>query len=353
MRAASPALLPALLAAAALAFGQASKTLDAPALWSAGRRFEAVDAEAARLAGTAASPRPEEWKRLAGWQLELHRPAAALASAERGGEACRAERGAALFLLARYEECLPLLERGTVEGALLAVDANEALQRFEASDAALSEAVKRFGRNDARLLAAEGRMHARLGRFDEAAASFRAALAADPCDAEAQLGLGRALLRAGRKEEGLEAMARQRELRARLDVLDHALRAVDLQPVHGPNWTAVAEAEAGLGRWQRAQDAFERAESLCDAQQLVPNALRHARFLWDSRRDFDGAQAVLVRATQKSDDPRLVVRRADLCLDAGRPAQAVELLEPLAARRPGDAALQARLAKAREEAHRR
>lgn len=319
-------------------------------LWRAGRRIEAADQEAARLASGPAAP--ADWKRLANWQLELHRPAAALSSAERGGDPCRAERGSALFLLARYEECLPLLDPSTMQGALLAIDANEALRRFAAGDAALESAVKRFGRTDSRLLAAEGRMHARLERFPEAVRSFEAALQADPCDAEAQLGLGRALLRAGRKEEGLAAMARQRELRARLDVLDHALRAVDLQPMHGPNWTAVGDAEAGLGRVDRALAAYERAEGLSDPAQLVPNALRHARCLWETRRDYAAADAVLLRATGKSDDPRLVVRRADLCLDAGRATRAVQLLEELAARRPDDQALQARLGKARAQAAR-
>ena len=313
----------------------------AGASWRAGRRLEALELEEARLAKQPASA-PGEWARLAAWQLELHRPAAALASAQRCGTACTKERGIALFLLARYAECLPLLERGEPQGALMAIDACEARQDFAGSDRELDAALARFGRGDARLLAAEGRRHARQENWTTAVEAFRAALALDSCEAEAMLGLGRALLRTGARAEGLATMARQRELRAKLDVLDHALEAVDLQPAHGPNWTAVGEAEFGLGRLERALRAYERAEASCDAAQLVPNALRHAKAA-RAAGGLDAALAVLRRARARTDDPRLVVREADLLAEDGRLDESARLLEALAARRPDDRALRERL----------
>ena len=316
--------------------------------WRAGRRLEALEQEEARLR-KAPSPAATEWRRLALWQLELHRPAAALASAERCGAPCAEERGIALFLLARYAECLPLLDRGELQGALMAIDATEALLDFAESDRELDRALARFGRGDARLMAAEGRRRARQEDWTGAREAFRAALELDPCEAEAMLGLGRVLLRSGAREEGLATMARQRELRAKLDVLDHALEAVDLQPVHGPNWTAVGEAESGLGRLERALRAFERAESLCDAKQLVPNALRHAKAA-HAAGGLDAALAVLRRARARSDDPRLVVREADLLAEEGRASEALRLLEALAARRPDDQALKERLEALRPKA---
>lgn len=309
--------------------------------WRAGRRIEALELEEARLAAARGS-KPAEWRRLAGWQLELHRPASALASAERCGADCAKERGIALFLLARYAECLPLLDRGEAQGALMAIDAREALGDFAGSDRELDEALARFGRGDARLLSAAGRRHARQENWTDACAAFRAALELDPCEAEALLGLARALLRSGAREEGLSAMARHRELRKKLDVLDHALEAVDLQPMHGPNWTAVGEAEFGLGRLERALGAFERAEGLCDESQLVPNALRHAKAA-RAAAGLDSALAVLRRARARSDDPRLVVRESDLLAEEGSVAEAARLLEELVARRPSDRAARERL----------
>ena len=261
---------------------------------------------------------------------------------QRSALASAKERGVALFLLARYAECLPLLDRSELLGALMAIDASEALQDHAGSDKELEQALGRFGRRDARLVAADGRRHARQENWTAARDAFRAALELDPCEAEAMLGLGRALLRSGAREEGLATMARQRELRAKLDVLDHALEAVDLQPMHGPNWTAVGEAEVGLGRLDRALRAYERAEALCDAAQLVPNALRHAKAA-RAAGGLDAARAVLGRARARSGDPRLVVREAELLADEGRVADAARLLEDLSARRPDDRALRERL----------
>ena len=317
-------------------------------LWASGQRSEAVEAERVRLNTATASA--SDWKRLAQWQLEIHQPKAALESAERGGESCRSERGAALFRLTRYAESIPFLQEDTLLEVLMLLDAQEAVQRFQDADAVLSRALERFGRLDARLLAADGRRWARQENWTRAVEAFQAALKLDPCEAEAQLGLGRALLRSGDRQGGLTAMQRHRELRAQLDVLDHALRGVDLQPMHGPNWTAVGEAEAGLGRVTRALAAYEHAERLCDERQLVPNALRHSRLLWETQGDPQAALRVLERAEQRCGDPRLPVRRADILAGTGRAREAIELLEALARSRPHDEALVERLKKVRAQA---
>lgn len=333
--------LSALLLSAYLLTTPASTGQSALDLWARGQRSEAVEVERARLSATTAQA--SDWKRLAQWQLEIHQPKAALASAELGGDSCRSERGAALFRLTHYAESIPYLREDNLLEVLMLLDAREALQQFEEADALLTRALKRFGRQDARLLAADGRRWARQENWTSAVAAFRAALDVDPWEAEAQLGLGRALLRAGDRQAGLTAMARHRELRAQLDVLDHAVRAVDLQPMHGPNWTAVGAAEAGLGRLPQALAAYERAEQLCDDRQLVPNALRHSRLLLEAQRDSTAALQVLARAEQRSSDPRLVVRRADVLAESGRAREAVDLLEALARLRPQDEALLARL----------
>ena len=52
-----------------------------------------------------------------------------------------------------------------------------------------------------------------MRQFEEAAAAFRVALAAEPYNVSAAYNLGVALTRAGKREEGQEAMARFQKLR--------------------------------------------------------------------------------------------------------------------------------------------
>jgi hypothetical protein len=86
-----------------------------------------------------------------------------LAEALRADIAAHAEANAR-FLKQMSDNALrnrpPLNWRGELQGALMAIDATEALLDFAESDRELDRALARFGRGDARLMAAEGNVNA-------------------------------------------------------------------------------------------------------------------------------------------------------------------------------------------------
>ncbi|HVS10540.1 MAG TPA: tetratricopeptide repeat protein, partial [Planctomycetota bacterium] len=205
-----------------LAAAQEAPADRAAELWRAGRRAEAIEAARAEL-----SRRPEPAglrRRVAEWEVAVHRYEAALADLEPLGPEVDALRGEALFRLGRYEEALQKLDAGDPLHALMRVDALWALARFEEADAALEEAAGVVGKEDSRVLSLQGRRLARIGRPAEAAEAFRAALDRDPLLAEALFGIGQALLRSGEREAGLAALERHRALLPLLDALDFARR---------------------------------------------------------------------------------------------------------------------------------
>jgi tetratricopeptide (TPR) repeat protein len=192
-----------------------------------------------------------------------------------------------------------------------------------------------------------GRSAARNGDFAAAARAFRAALAADPFDGEALFGLGRALVQAGQREEGLRVLERHRRLVPLLDAVDYARRGVDLAPAHAPNWTALGDAERALARSDRAESAYRRAAELARDGELAANALRWARLLAEDRGDAQAAVDLLVRTARRTPDARLYVRAGDILLGARRASEAIGFFEEARALRPQDAEIAKRLEAAR------
>ena len=309
-------------------------------LWQAGLRDEAIErasADLARTPGDAALRR-----RLAEWEVAVHRYQAAI---ERLGPPTATPdplRGLALYRAGELAAALAHLDAREPDQALMRIDALEALGRFAESDAELAGARARL-KNDARLAACEGRRLARERRFADAAAAFRAALARDPFDGEALFGLGRALVQGGEREEGLQALARHRELVPLLDAVDFARRGVDLAPAHAPNWSALGDAERALGRLDRAEEAYRRAAELArEPEHVVANALRHARLLDEDQKDLEGALRVLDDAAKRADDVRLHVRAGDLLWASGD-RRALAAFERALALRPDDVGLWKRI----------
>lgn len=330
----------------ALLLPQGSPAPSAAELWSAGRRVEAI--AAARLEA-GAEPTTEAWSRLVAWELAVHQHQAALADALRCGAPCDRLRAEALYHLGEYARAVELLDERDPLAVLWKIDALEALSRFEESDAVLARAKagRTVASDDARLLGAEGRSAARRGDFAAAAKAFRAALAEDPFDGEALYGLGRALVLAGDREEGLRVLERHRRLVPLLDAVDFARRGVDLAPAHAPNWTALGDAERALPRLDRAEAAYRRAAECARDEESVANALRWARLLAEDKGDVDAAVDLLVRTARRTPDARLHVRAGDVLLAARRAPEAVAAYERALALRPEDAEIARRIAAAR------
>lgn len=323
---------------------------DARALWERGAREEAITARAAELehppAGSDAGALRLE---LARWELEVHKPQAALEHLAPLGREVDALRGEAHYALAHYAEAAALLDEASAEHELMKIDSLEALGRAPESDQVLARALAKPGPGDARLWSAEGRRLARGGSNDPAVEAFRKALALDDCCCEAWFGLGRALLAAGRREEGLKALETHRKLTPLVDQWDFARRAVDLAPRHAPNLAGLADAERGLGRLARARELYQRAlEFAQGAEQLVPIALRAARLAAEDEHDARRAIELLEKAAERTPDARLFVRAGDLALEVKDAPRAVEFFEKAHALRPRDAEIEKRLAKAKE-----
>lgn len=331
-----------------LAFLLAPQAPPTPAaeLWTRGSRVEAI---AAARAEVEARPTAEGWSRLVAWQLAVHLDQAALADAVRCGAPCDRQRAEALYHLGQYAAAVELLDERDPMAALWKIDALEALSRFEESDAVLARAKASGGvpSDDARLLGAEGRSAARRGDHAGAATAFRAALAADPFDGESLFGLGRALVQAGEREEGLHVLERHRLLVPLLDAVDFARRGVDLAPAHAPNWTALGDAERALPRLERAEAAYRRAAECARGDELVANALRWARLYADDRGDAQAAVDLLVRTARHAPDARLHVRAGDVLLASRRPREAVAQYEQAQLLRPKDGEIAKRLSAAR------
>ncbi|MBL8860423.1 MAG: tetratricopeptide repeat protein [Planctomycetes bacterium] len=316
----------------------------AAALWARGARLEAIEAARTELG---AAPTTDAWVRLVAWQLTARRHRAALEDAERCGPPCDAQRAEALYRLGEFERALPLFDERDPVAALWKIDALEALGRFAESDAVLERARAGAQAGDPRLHAADGRSAARRGDLAGAERAFRAALALEPFDGESLFGLGRALVAAGRRAEGLAVLAEHRRVLPLLDAVEFARQGLDLAPAHAPNWTALGDAERALPRLDRAEAAYRRAASIAHGDEAVANALRWARLLAEDRGDVDAAVDLLARTSRAAPDARLLVRAGDLLLAAHRPREAAERFAQALALRPDDAQIARRLAAAR------
>jgi len=313
---------------------------EAAELWARGERHAAVAAWADALARR---PGDEALRaRLIEAELAIHHYEAALAHCAPLGEAAARFRGPAHYFLGEYEQAVAWLRPDDAERAFMLVDALAALGRLEQADAALARALER-ARDDPRLLAFEGERLTRTGDDAGALAAYEAALARDPLNPTALYGRGRALIRLGRREEGLAALAHHRELLPALDAHEAARRALDLDPSHGPNHAQFGDVERALGRHEEARRAYARAAELATPDQLAPITLRRARLLHEDLRRSDEAVARLDEAFARVPDVRLLVRAADVLVESGRPDEALVRLERARAIRPTDAAIAERI----------
>lgn len=332
----------ALLAVAALAAAPAD---DAADLWAAGRRADAV----ARLEADLAE-RPDDDAlrlRLAERLLAVHRYDAAADVAAPLGEAGRRVRGPALYVLARYDQALPLLDRDDPDEILMVLDALTALGRIDDAEALLDHAADVRGADDAAVLVHRGQALARDGEHAAAVERFERALADDPLDAAALYGLGTSLVRSGRRDEGLARLAEHRALLPKLDALDFARRGLDLDPLHADNHGALGDALRDVGLVDDAAAAYGRGLELsADASSAVPIALRWARLLDEDHGDVDAAVALLDEVWTRWRDVRLPVRAGDLLTAAGRIDEALARYDAALAAVPGQAAILERRAAA-------
>jgi tetratricopeptide (TPR) repeat protein len=312
--------------------------------WEAGARQEAV----LELSGAAErSGSPERWRTLARWCFETHRLEQSLAALDRLGADPERLRGRLLVRLLRYEEGLALLGRDSELELLARLEALEALGRFEDWPAELEAGAKLLGPTHPELLRRQGRLDLEAGRLDAAIEAFERCLAQDATLAPALFGLGQALLRAGREQEGLEKLAQHRVLVPLLDELEFARRSLDLAPSHGPNWASLGDVQRRLGQPQVALASYARALSLTQGEERAPIVLRAARLEEEDLAQPTQALARLEAEWSLHGDLRVLVRASDVAARAGDLARALELIDLALARRPADAALLERRAKLR------
>lgn len=321
---------------------------EADALWAADQRLAAVDRLAALVAAGAVADPARAAERLARWQLRVHRYEGALDTLSSLGPELDGLRGEALYALTRYDEALAKLDARDPRHVLLRVDAQEALGRVDDAAAELERAAQLLGPDDARLASFQGRRLARAGEHAAAVARFRIALAHNSVDQRARFGLGRALLALGEREEGLAVLAEHRRLVPLIDALEFAEQSLDLAPTHAPNHAALAGARADVGLLDAAQASYRRAAELAVRDEVAPIALRHARFLEEVRAQPRAAVDVLAAALEAAADVRLAVRAGDVEARAGRAAAAAQWYRDALTLRPGDPAIESRLAAVEE-----
>jgi len=328
---------------------------EAEALWERGERAAALERMGAELA---AAPGDAELRaRLVSAELDVGRFRAALGHCAGLPEARRGLRGRALYFLTDYEACLEHLRFDDRQELLMRAEALRALGRFDELDALQPRLREVLGADDPAVRLIEAQAALRRGEDEVALPILREVLAREPLEPAALFGLGRALVRLGQREEGLEVLERHRRILPLLDALDFARRGVALAPRSASNQVALGEALVALvpedhRLLAEARAAHERAWRDATRPEVVPVALRCARFRWETTGEREPALALLAEAIERQDDPRLRVRRADYLTALGRAAEALVELEAAARARPTDAAIQRRIDALRDEAAR-
>ncbi len=131
----------------------------------------------------------------------------------------RRAEGLALLMQGRPEEALPHLEaaaealRDDPVGRFALAECRLTLGRFRGDESILGPRPAPPA-DAARWWVFRGRLQEALGRPEDALASFREALHANPADAEVQYRLGQALRRLGRDDEGRRHLDRAAEIKA-------------------------------------------------------------------------------------------------------------------------------------------
>ncbi len=306
-------------------------------LWRTGQRAEALE----RLSLALDESPGDLWLRrlLVEHQLAVHRYAAAFETARPAGAALQSLQAEALFLLDRFEEALPLLDSSNPTQALARVEGLEILGRSEQARLALEGLGELPESHRIRRALVTGRLEASAGRHELAAQAFETVLAEDPVNPGALFGLGQALVRTGRRDEGLVLLTRHREIVPLMDELDFAVRAVDLSPLHAPNHASVGDAQRKLGRFEPARASYQAALLYASPEQLPPVALRFARLLEEDLGDVGAAVELLDEASSTVDDLRLLVRAGDILLRSQAYGEARLRFEQALTLRPQDGAI--------------
>lgn len=193
----------------------------------------------------------------------------------------RFDRGEHLAALERFNEAARL---GPPNYYLQVYRARSLLELDRSADAVkvLGPLAESTGSPESHYLL--GKAWSRLGRFEEAAASFRKAMERNPAYAEACLGLGTALRRLGRKEEAGEALKRFEALHEEEASRLRKMNALSQALLRSPRDASAAEA---LARASLESGDLEAAE-------------RHA---WQALRGDPtrrGARILLARALARS-----------------------------------------------------
>ncbi|MCA9294184.1 MAG: tetratricopeptide repeat protein [Phycisphaerales bacterium] len=190
------------------------------------------------------------------------------------------------------------------------------------------------------------------GRWAEAEAALRRALALNPYRAEWHFNLGLTLEAAGRWDEAERALKQAHELdgnddqimlmlgmtclragRAN-DALSWLERAARMNPDRIDAYVHQIEAFAALKRWDEAEQAFYMAMQLDGGHAGAFANMGEAQLL---RGDTRRAIACLREAAQREPTlPRVHARLASAYADAGRPARALELYVRQLREDPGD-----------------
>ncbi len=143
------------------------------------------------------------------------------------------------------------------------------------------------------------------GDYQAAAVAFRDETIERPESGDAHRLLGVALRLAGQTDEARSALE----------------RAVEASPDSAPAWTALADLEAGLGRWEETAAALETALGLDpesrDLRFRLGGALMNAGDLDGAAEAFDGL----------SDDAPAAYQLAMIALNRGRNEEAIAHLE--------------------------
>lgn len=293
-----------------------------------------------------------DWLRLAGWRSSIRRHAGALDALERlpadlaEASEARRLRGEALFALDRLDEALAFLDPERRDHARYRIESLESLGRLEALERELSAAEKRYGPEQADFLVARGQLALRAGDPAKARGAFERALALDDLELRALFGLGTALVRTGKRERGLELLQKHRALLPLLDRVHFARESLALAPNHAPNHAALAEAWRDLGRLDAAEASFRDALAWVTPKEAVPVGLRWARFLEEQRESPRAAVSHLDMLFKNvPNDPRLPVRAGDILARLGDHPEAAKRFRAALELRPGDAQIEARLAK--------
>lgn len=325
---------------------------EAERLWESGERELALDLMAEEFAGAPADR--ALCRRLVQGELLVGRFQRALEFSQGLGAEDRGLRGQALYFLTRYDEALAELDRDRPAELLMHAEALRALGRFDALEELLPHMRATLGATATPVRLLEAQFALRRGDTESAIPILRDILKRDPLEMQALFGLGRALVKAGRREEGLRWLQRHRELIPLLDQLDFARRGVALAPKRGSNQVALGEALRPLlvhdpRLVSEAREAFERGLQLATPAESVPITLRCARFQWESLGEREAAVKLLTEAVAKAPDVRLRVRLSDYLAELGRRTEALTQLVEAARARPDDPAIRQRMERLRQE----